>query len=137
MREHIHERALPLGGRRSRREVLHPYAFFLPAFLLVAFVSFVPLGFAILQSVFRSDYLQLGSFAGLSNYYDYLVGRNGLKSIWNSIVFVTIFSLVFVALDEYVAKPWREKRWERQAAAGDKDKQELLRIAKSAKVVEE
>ena len=56
---------------------------------------------------------------------------------WSSTIFVTIFSLVFVALDEYVAKPWREKRWERQAAAGDKDKQELLRLARSAKVVEE
>jgi hypothetical protein len=56
---------------------------------------------------------------------------------WNSIIIVTVFSFVFVALDEYVAKPWREKRWERQAAAGDKDKQELLRIAKSAKVVDE
>ena len=44
---------------------------------------------------------------------------------WNSIIIVTVFSIVFVALDEYVAKPWREKRWERQAAAGDKDKQFL------------
>jgi len=58
-------------------------------------------------------------------------------TFWNSIVIVTVFSFVFVALDEWVAKPWREKRWERQAAAGDKDKQELLRIAKTAKVVEE
>jgi hypothetical protein len=56
---------------------------------------------------------------------------------WNSVAIVTAFSFIFVALDEYVAKPWREKRWERQAAAGDKDKQELLRIAKSAKVVDE
>ena len=56
---------------------------------------------------------------------------------WSSIVFVTVFSIVFVALDEYVAKPWREKRWERQAAAGDKEKQELLRVARTAKVVEE
>ena len=48
-----------------------------------------------------------------------------------------MFSFVFVALDEYVAKPWREKHWEKQAAAGDKDKQELLRLARPAKVVEE
>jgi hypothetical protein len=58
-------------------------------------------------------------------------------TFWNSIVIVTVFSFIFVALDEWVAKPWREKRWERQAAAGDKDKQELLRIARSAKVIEE
>jgi hypothetical protein len=56
---------------------------------------------------------------------------------WNSIIFVTVFSIIFVALDEYVAKPWREKRWEKQAAAGDKEKQELLRVARSANVVEE
>lgn len=58
-------------------------------------------------------------------------------NFFNSVVIVTVFSVVFVLADEYVAKPWREKRWERQAKSGDKDKEELLRIARSAKVVEE
>lgn len=58
-------------------------------------------------------------------------------NFWNSIVIVTVFSVVFVLADEYIAKPWREKKWERQAKSGDKEKEELLRIARSAKVVDE
>jgi hypothetical protein len=58
-------------------------------------------------------------------------------NFWNSIVIVTVFSVAFVLVDEFVAKPWREKRWERDAESGDKEKEELLRIARSAKVVDE
>lgn len=57
--------------------------------------------------------------------------------LWSSIIIVTVFSFVVIGLDEYVVKPWREKKWERLAASGDKEAQELLRIAKSAKVSEE
>lgn len=57
--------------------------------------------------------------------------------LWSSIIIVTVFSFVVIGLDEYVVKPWREKKWERLAASGDKEAQELLRIAKSAKVVDE
>jgi hypothetical protein len=55
----------------------------------------------------------------------------------SSIVIVTVFSFVVIFLDEYVVKPWRERKWERLAASGDKEAQELLRVAKSAKVSEE
>ena len=58
-------------------------------------------------------------------------------TFWSSVVIIVVFSVVFVLLDEYVAKPWREKKWERQAASGDKEKAELLRLARSAKVSEE
>ncbi len=58
-------------------------------------------------------------------------------TFWNSIVIVVGFSFLVVFMDEYMLKPWREKRWEKQAASGDKDKQELLKLARSAKVVEE
>jgi hypothetical protein len=58
-------------------------------------------------------------------------------NIWNSVAIVLGFSLLVVALDEYVAKPWRHKRWERRAQSGDKEAQELLRVARSAKVVDE
>ncbi|TFH29366.1 MAG: hypothetical protein E4H00_07110 [Myxococcales bacterium] len=58
-------------------------------------------------------------------------------NFWSSIVIVTVFSVVFILADEYLAKPWREKKWQRQADSGDKDKAELLRIARSAKVVDE
>jgi hypothetical protein len=57
--------------------------------------------------------------------------------MWSSIIIVTVFSFVVIFLDEYVVKPWREKRWERLAASGDEEAKELLRIAKSAKVSEE
>ena len=58
-------------------------------------------------------------------------------TFWSSVVIIVVFSVIFVLLDEYVAKPWREKRWERQAASGDMEKAELLRLARSAKVSEE
>jgi hypothetical protein len=57
--------------------------------------------------------------------------------MWSSIIIVTAFSFLVIFLDGYVVKPWREKKWERRAASGDKEAQELLRIAKSAKVSEE
>lgn len=57
--------------------------------------------------------------------------------LWNSIFIVLGFSVLVVLLDEFVAKPWRKSRWEKRAASGDKEAQELLRMAKSAKVSEE
>jgi hypothetical protein len=57
--------------------------------------------------------------------------------MWSSIIIVTGFSFLVIGLDEYVVKPWRERKWERLAASGDKEAQELLRLAKSAKVSEE
>jgi len=58
-------------------------------------------------------------------------------TMWSSIIIVTGFSFLVILLDEYVVKPWREKKWERLAASGDKEAQEMLRIARSAKVSEE
>jgi hypothetical protein len=58
-------------------------------------------------------------------------------NIWNSIAIVLGFSFLVIGLDEYVAKPWRQKHWEKRAASGDKEAQELLRIARSAHVVDE
>jgi hypothetical protein len=57
--------------------------------------------------------------------------------MWSSVIIVTVFSIVVILLDGYVVKPWRERRWERRAESGDKEAQELLRIARSAKVSEE
>jgi ABC-type sugar transport system permease subunit len=58
--------------RRARRpklgRTLLPYSFFLPAFLLVAAVSFIPLGYAVTQSLHAADYLGMGRFVGLQNY---------------------------------------------------------------------
>ena len=58
-------------------------------------------------------------------------------NLWNSVAIVLGFSFFVVFLDEYVVKPWREKKWERKAASGDKRAQELLKMARSAKVVDE
>jgi hypothetical protein len=58
-------------------------------------------------------------------------------NFWNSIAIVVGFSFLVIFADEWVLKPYREKRWERQAASGDKEKAELLRLARSAKVVDE
>lgn len=55
----------------------------------------------------------------------------------NSTIIVVVFSFALIFMDEYVVKSWREKKWEKMAASGDKQKAELLRLAKSAKVVEE
>jgi hypothetical protein len=57
--------------------------------------------------------------------------------LYNSIAIVLGFSFLVVGLDEYVAKPWRTRRWEARAQSGDKEAQELLRIARSAKVSDE
>jgi hypothetical protein len=57
--------------------------------------------------------------------------------LYNSIAIVLGFSFLVIGLDEYVAKPWRHKLWEKRAASGDREAQELLRVARSAKVVDE
>ncbi|MBI1817899.1 MAG: hypothetical protein HYR72_23220 [Deltaproteobacteria bacterium] len=57
--------------------------------------------------------------------------------MWSSVIIVVGFSFLVIFLDEYVVKPWRERLWERRAASGDKESQELIRVAKSAKVVDE
>jgi len=57
--------------------------------------------------------------------------------VWSSTFIVVSFSLLVVALDEYVAKPWRQRRWEQRAASGDKEAAEFLKIARQAKVVED
>jgi len=57
--------------------------------------------------------------------------------LYSSIAIVLGFSVLVVALDEYVAKPMRHRRWEARAESGDPEARELLRIARSAKVSEE
>ena len=57
--------------------------------------------------------------------------------LYSSAIIVLGFSFLVVALDEYVAKPWRKANWEKRAASGDKEAQEMLRIARSAHVVDE
>jgi hypothetical protein len=58
-------------------------------------------------------------------------------NMYISIAIMLGFSLLVVFLDEYVVRRWREKKWEREAASGDKRAQELLKMARSAKVSDE
>ena len=56
---------------------------------------------------------------------------------WSSWVIIIGFSILVVLLDEFLVKPMRHRRWEQKAASGDPEAQELLRMARSAKVSEE
>jgi len=82
------EDLLALDRPRRRRIELFPYLMFAPAFLLIAGVSFIPIGYAIVQSFFRSNTLQLGRFVGLANYSDFFFTRNGFETLANSLIFV-------------------------------------------------
>ena len=55
----------------------------------------------------------------------------------SSTIIVVGFSFIVIGMDEYIVKPWRIRHWEKLAAAGDPEKIELLRMAKSAHVVDE
>ena len=68
------------------RPQLRPLAFFMPAFVLVAAVSFLPLGYAIVQSFFRADYLDLGTFTGLAQLRRFPVPQSGIEAIVNSLL---------------------------------------------------
>jgi len=75
--------------RRARRaDKLRPYLVIAPAMLLIAAVSFSPLGYAIVQSLHRSDYLDLGRFVALENYDIFLLSGAGIRRVQNSLIFV-------------------------------------------------
>ncbi len=52
----------------------------------------------------------------------------------SSIAIVVLFSLLLIAFDEWVARSWRRRRWERRAKEGDERAQRLLRIAKEVQI---
>jgi len=57
--------------------------------------------------------------------------------LWSSVIIVLSFSFLVVALDEWIVKPLRHRRWEKLAASGDKEYEELLKIAHRGQVSEE
>ena len=77
----------PMPSERRQR-VIFPYAAIAPAVVLVALVSFAPLAYALVQSLFKSHYLDLGEYVGLANYADFLFGRSGPQRIGVSFYFV-------------------------------------------------
>ena len=78
------------SSQRSASIVRHaqPYFFFYPSFLLVAAVSFLPMFYAVRQSLHAASYLEIGRFVGLDNYIDLLTHGGGLWYIQTSILFV-------------------------------------------------
>ena len=82
------ERRTGRPGSRNWPAHLLPYAFFLPAFLVVAAVSFIPLGYAIRQSVHAADYLGMGPFVGLRNFAKFFEGGAGFEVFQRSMLFV-------------------------------------------------
>jgi multiple sugar transport system permease protein len=73
---------------RAHMRTLRPYLWLAPALALVVAVSFWPLGYALLQSLHRSDYLDLGTYVGLENFSRFMLSEAGLERAWNSFVLV-------------------------------------------------
>lgn len=77
-----------LDRPRHWRRAAYPYLMFAPAFVLIAGVSFIPIGYAVVQSFFRSSNVQLGHYVGLRNYTDFFFNLNGFEALQNSLIFV-------------------------------------------------
>jgi ABC-type sugar transport system permease subunit len=89
------DRAMIVARGRGAAE---PLAMLSPALGLVGAVSFLPLVYAVWQSVHRSRVLDLGEFIFLENYEWFLFGEGGFNRIWNSLVFVAGTLLVAMPL---------------------------------------
>ena len=89
---------LVLDRPKKWRTAAFPYLMFAPAFLLIASVSIVPIGYAIVQSFFRSNNLRLGRFIGSANYDDFFAAGSGLETVVNSLVYVAGTILIAVPL---------------------------------------
>lgn len=90
--------AKPTVRLAARRRMTFAYASVMPAFILVVLVSFLPLLYALVQSLHRSDYLQLGEFVWLDNYAAFLLGPEGVKRVSASFAFVIGTLVVSVPL---------------------------------------
>jgi len=75
------------------------FGFFLPAFLFVAAVSFLPLLYAIVQSFLSTNLSgETGNFVGTDNYQRFFEAGKGLLALWRSFIFVGASVLVTVPL---------------------------------------
>lgn len=91
----------PLKSAKARKSLgakLLPYWFFLPAFIFVAAVSFIPLFYAISQSFRASDYAGMGAFVGGQNYSRFFEDGKGLAALWKSFQLVGGSVLIAVPL---------------------------------------
>lgn len=72
----------------KRAEARQAWLFFLPALVLVGCVSFLPLGYALRQSLHASDYLEIGEFVGLQNFVHLFIERGGWRDLRTSFLYV-------------------------------------------------
>jgi multiple sugar transport system permease protein len=88
------------GVRRRWRigSKAYPLIMISPAVILIMSVSFIPIGYAIVQSFYRSSNLSLGRYVGFSNYSSYLFHLNGIGTIFNSLTFVIGTAIIALPL---------------------------------------
>ncbi len=75
-----------LGRRLQHRKVL-PYLLMLPALALLLLVSVYPILYAFQRSLYYTDYLELGPFAGFANYTEFFQFEGGWTSLANSLIY--------------------------------------------------
>ena len=84
-----------LQANARRQGASFELTLFLPAFVFVVAVSFIPFGYALVQSLYRSEFLDLGKFVGIGNYVEFLTDRPGLDK---TLIFVAGCLLVTLPL---------------------------------------
>ena len=72
-------------------------AFLAPTFLLIVFVTFVPIVLAFRNSFHATTYAQVGEFIGFKNYIS-VFKNDGLKNILNSVEYVVLSLLLVMPL---------------------------------------
>lgn len=75
-------------GRQNLVKRLMPFGFFLPAFLFVAAVSFVPLLYALTQSFRAAHHHGMGAWVGIGNYLRFFEESKGFTALAQSFIFV-------------------------------------------------
>lgn len=84
------------GGRRGINRYI-PYLLLSPTLILILIFLLIPLGFAVLCSLYRCDYMQFTRFMGLGNYLDVLTNKQIIASIGRSF-FISSISLVLALI---------------------------------------
>ncbi len=82
----------------SRANRLLVWAFLSPTFVLILFVTAIPIGIAIFTSLHATDYAQIEEFVGLAHYRDILLSPDGWLRIGNSIRYVVLSLLLVIPL---------------------------------------
>ncbi|MCB0208821.1 MAG: sugar ABC transporter permease [Anaerolineae bacterium] len=105
---------LNLKALRKSRFNVAPYLYLLPALIFVTIVSFYPILHAFRLSLYNTQYLELTSFAGLSNYVEILGTSAGWSNIFRSLIYVFGSLIITLPYSLFLAvllnRPLRYKR---------------------------